>query len=74
MKFKLGDIVNSSWNTYDKNAACEIDRIYTRKDNIEMLRLKFYHKGVEKRINVTAYTCKIDISYSRNNTLDQLGI
>ena len=49
MKFKIGDIVKSKWNTYDKNAACIVDRIYQRQDKINMVRLKFYYKGEEKK-------------------------
>lgn len=73
MKFKLGDIVKSKWNTYDKDASCLVDRVYKRKDTtIYMLRLKFYYKGEEKTINIPEHACELDISYMRNEKLNKL--
>jgi hypothetical protein len=72
MKFKLGDIVKSKRNTYDKDVPCIVDRIYQRQDKFDMLRLKFYYKGEEKRINVTPDSCKFDISHMRNEKLNKL--
>lgn len=72
MNFKIGDIVRSKWNTYDNSALCVVDRIYQRKDKMNMLRLKFIHKGEEKMINVPAHTCKIDLSHNRNLKLNKL--
>jgi hypothetical protein len=37
-----------------------------------MLRLKFYYKGVEKKINVPPDSCELDISHYRNEKLNQL--
>jgi len=72
MKFKIGDIVKSKWNTYDKDASCIVDRIYQRQDKIDMLRLRFYYKGEEKKINVPEHACELDISYMRNQKLNKL--
>jgi hypothetical protein len=72
MKFKLGDFVKSSWNTYGKNTICVVDRIFTRKDGNDMLRLKFTLNGEEKLINVPQRVCEIDISYGRNDKLNKL--
>lgn len=72
MKFKIGDVVKSKWNTYDKNAACIVDRVYQRQDKLNMIRLKFYYKGEEKKINVPESTCKLDISHTRNEKLNKL--
>jgi hypothetical protein len=73
MKFKLGDIAKSTWNTYG-DYPCLVDRIYQRKDGSDMLRLRFTYKGEEKKINVPEKTCKIDISHIRNEKLNELGI
>ena len=70
--FKLGDIVKSKYNTYDKNLPCIVDRVYQRQDKFDMLRLKFYYKGVEKKINVPPDSFELDISHYRNEKLNQL--
>lgn len=72
MTFKLGDIVKSTWNIYGNNIPCVVDRIFKRKDKNEMLRLKFTLKGEDKLINVPQHTCKLDISYTRNQKLNKL--
>ena len=72
MKFKLGDIVKSRWNYYDKDASCVVDRVYIRQDKTDMLRLKFYYNGEEKKINVPENYCELDISYMRNDKLNKL--
>lgn len=71
MKFKIGDIVKSSWNTYG-DYPCLVNRIYHRKDVTIMLRLKFEYKGDIKLINVPENTCDFDISHMRNEKLNKL--
>lgn len=72
MKFKIGDIVKSKWNTYDKNASSVVDRIFTKKDGQKMIRIKFFYKGEEKLINVPESSCEIDVSQMRNEKLNKL--
>lgn len=70
MKFKLGDIVKSKWNNYNRDLSYVVDRVYQRKDGTNMLRLHF--EGDEKRINVPEHYCELDISYMRNEKLNKL--
>ena len=72
MKFKLGDVVKTKWNYYDKDTSCVVDRVYQRQDKIDMLRLKFYHKGEVKKINVPEHVCELDIKHMRNEKLNKL--
>lgn len=68
--FQLGETVTSKWNIYGPDDPCQIDRLYERKDGIQMARIIWNGK----MINVPQETLRYHKSHFRNDKLDQLGL